>query len=154
MSSPVTVRVRDCACPDTPHPDGDEVYLPGAPSFRLGRAWERVFASGAGRTVSEVEDDLLEVYVRFGPTDWNLTDEAGEPVPFDPDVLLADWRMARYVADRADDLYSADLIRPFLNAPRSRSPSGPNATSTSPTRPRTQKRSRRSSRATSEATTP
>ena len=134
----IPVRVRDCACPDTPHADeGDLVYL--APTLPMSGgilAEQQMFdAKGDGPMLTRL---WLETFVRHGAVEWNLLDEAGDPVPFDVDVILADWSLARLVANQASELYADAVMAPFLTKPGARSPTGP----TGPTTSRRQRRTR------------
>lgn len=166
--STVPVRVRGCACPGSPHDgqdgreDGDVVYLAPFLSLAGGLAAEDDIQK-AGRPVAtdptllEIDADVLRqrwllTYVRHGPVGWNLLDAAGDPVPLDVEVLLADYRIGQPVADVAADLYSEAVTSPLANRRNGHSRNGPKAGSTSPRRPSTKKRPKRSSRATSAGT--
>lgn len=143
MPEPLSIRVRDCACPDAPHPDGDVVYLRPTLSLEGGIAAQQDLVAANG-----VQDDLvrrwLVTYVRYGAIGWNWTDADGAPVPFDVAVLLDDFTLSSPVAEKGDELYSEAVLRP-LGLSRSRtSRSGPTAASTSRTRP-SRSRSRASS---------
>ena len=123
----IEVRVRDCACPDTPHEEGDIVVLA-----------ERLSAEGGIAAEQEInkphaDDDeltraLLLLFVRHGAKDWNLAE------PFSVDALLADWALARPVAIRAGELYLASVMTPFLSEQGKRSPTGRTRATTSRTR--------------------
>ena len=98
----VIVRARDCACPGTPHEEGDTVSLLAKLSLSGGLAAQAdiIASAGDGSTLAQ---RWLVTYVRHGAVAWNLTDDDG-PVPFDVDAILADYAFALPVADRADDL--------------------------------------------------
>lgn len=117
MPDLVPVRVRDCACPHTPHPDGDVVLLRPTLSLRGGIKAQQDIRSSIGADGLVVQDELvarwMETFVREGATGWNLLDEAGRPVPFDIAALLADFELAGPVADKADDLYGQAVLRPL-----------------------------------------
>jgi hypothetical protein len=142
MPEPIPVRVRDCACPDTPHPDGDVVYLRPTLSLAGGIAAQQDLVASDGNT-EELIRRWFSTYVRYGAVGWNFLDEAG-PVPFTVETLLDDFTLGSPVAEMADTLYSEAVLAP-LGLSRSRtSPTGPTAASTSRTR-----RSRSTSRASS-----
>jgi hypothetical protein len=130
MPELVPVRVRDCACPDSPHADGDIVYL--APVLDIDGGTEAesdvVDAAGDARKMKRL---LLRTFVTYGAKGWNLVDAEGAPVPFDVEPILADWSVARIVADKAADLYTDMVVAPFEMALQARSPTGPTAPTTS-----------------------
>jgi hypothetical protein len=126
----VSVRVRDCACPGTPHEeDGDVVFLTPTLSAVGGIAAEQDMSNAEGDHEALTRQWLI-TFVRYGATGWNLEDDDG-PRPFDVDDLLADWAIARPVAIRAGELYQAAVIAPFLPAPSKRSPTGRTRATTS-----------------------
>lgn len=146
MAEPITVRVRDCECPGTPHPEGDEVYL--APKLPLAGGLQADFdirkAAGDGTFLAQ----LWQVtFVKHGAIGWNLLDEDGEPVPFDVNVLLEDYALASPVAEKADDIYGESVMRPLLQRLRTTSQTGRTAGSISRTPRSTTKPRVRSSRA-------
>ena len=135
MADPVAVRVRDCACPDSPHAEGDLVYL--SPTLPLDGgilAEQQLLASIAEGDSDKLTRLWLRTFLEHGATGWNLLDAEGNDVPFDIGVLLADWRLARPVADRASDLYAESVTDPFEVTQPSRSPTGPTRRGTSATR--------------------
>jgi hypothetical protein len=143
VPEPIGVRVRDCACPGTPHADdGDIIYLAPMLGIRGGIHAERDIALSQAEATPErpfdqlLQERWLETFVRYGVTGWNLTDEAGDPLPLDIDDILANWPVARAVAAKAADLYTDAIIAPFQTTPEARSPTGP-------TRPTTSRRQRR-----------
>jgi len=153
------VRVRDCACPGQPHNgEGDWVLLAPTLSLTGGLAAEQdLLAANQAhpddadlRTV-DLQRRWVETFVRYGARGWNLKDEDGNDVPFSVDGLLDDYAIARPVADRASDLYTDTVLRPFLARLDARSPTGRTTSSTSPRRRRTQGPSELSSPATSAA---
>lgn len=148
MPKLVPVRVRDCACPHTPHEEGDLVYLAPTLSLEGGIAAQQDLVSSRNpdgtADVNLLTRRWLVTYVRFGTRGWNLTDEDGQPVPFDVQAILDDFAIAEPVADKADELYAEAVLRPLgLSRPKT-SPTGPTAASTSPT-PRSPRKSRASS---------
>ena len=64
MTDMVEVRVRDCACPDTPHPDGDLVYLRPVLGLIGGLEAQR-------ENTRAINDALLEVLGR-SPSDKDI----------------------------------------------------------------------------------
>ncbi|MEO8549310.1 MAG: hypothetical protein ABI678_05040 [Kofleriaceae bacterium] len=149
MAEPIAVRVRDCACPGTPHAEGDVVYVAPTASLRLGLAVEADTGAALAEVIANagpapsggwnegnsqslavsMTDRLrrryLETYVRFGTVGWNFEDEDG-PMPFDAEVLLADYALGQPIAERCDELYGETVTRPLLA--RLNRPSGPGRT--------------------------
>jgi hypothetical protein len=119
---PIEVRVRDCACPDTPHGEGDIVYL--APTLPAAGGIAAEQDMGETRDSSELTRKWLITFVRFGVTGANYE-------PFSVDDLLADWALARPVAIRAGELYQASVIAPFLQERAKPSPTGRTRATTS-----------------------
>lgn len=136
MTMPIPVRVRDCACPGTPHADtGDLVYLAPHLDIDGGVEAERDLVESQGNE-RELTKRWLRTFIRYGAIGWNLTDAEGEAVPFEVDVILSDWALARPLGDVASDLYTESITAPFVAAQRKRSPTGPTAATTSrPRRP-------------------
>jgi len=138
MSSLVSARVRDCACPDTPHADeGDVVYLSPTISLDGGIAAEQDVVKAAGDS-----DALIRLWVKTFLTHeakgWNLVDENG-PVPFSLDALLSDYALSRPAADVAVDMYGDTVLGPLLARLAARSRTGQTTATTSATRRRTRK---------------
>lgn len=131
MPDLIPVRVRDCACPDTPHADeGDLVYLLPRLPLDGGITAEQQLREFNG-DASAMLRAWTDTFVRFGAKGWNLLDADGDPVPFDVDVIIADWAVARPVADKASDLYSESVMAPFRKPPQTRSPTGRTGPTTS-----------------------
>jgi hypothetical protein len=85
------------------------------------------------------------IFARHAAKDWDLCDEQGNPTPFDVEALLADYSLARLVAEKANELgYGTAVLAPFQELQARPSPTGPTTATTSP-QPR-QTRSRRGSR--------
>lgn len=133
MRSSIEVRVRDCACPDKPHDDGDVVYLNEKLSASGGIAAEQEIAKSFADPEA-LTQRLLVAFVRHEATGWNLTDALGKPLPFDVEDLLADWTLSRNVITRAGELYTQVAIAPFQSKPGKPLPTG----RTPATRSRTQ----------------
>lgn len=129
------VRVRDCACPGTPHSEeGDGVFLATTLPAEGGIVAEQQM--GEARDTDVLTRLWLVTFVRYGAQGWNLHDEEG-PTPFDVEVLLADWALARPVALRAGELYQAAVAAPFLNTPAKPSRNGRTPATTSRRRSQT-----------------
>jgi hypothetical protein len=172
MGSLIEVRVRDCACPATPHSEvGDIVYIRPKIGLEGGIAAQVDFAT-TQREIPLTDADRdsednptpqrrlfsqtlqrrwMVTFVRFGAVGWNLVDEKG-PVPFDVEELLADYDLAYTVADRADDLYAEAVMRPLLPPPSKTSTSGPNVVSMSRAKKSTRSQQRSSSPPASDGT--
>jgi len=125
---PVSVRVRDCECPGTPHgEEGDLVFLAAVPSFELGLAANADIVAamaeqpGAGTLLHQ---KWMLTYVRLGVTGWNLVNETG-PRPLDVSELLANYALAMPVAEKADELYGDIILRPLLRRLNRISQTGP-----------------------------
>ena len=137
MPELVPVRVRDCACPDTPHDEGDIVYMAQMLGFEGGLKAERQLIALAGTDDDAITAAWGETFVRYGAMDWNLLDENG-PVPFDVEEVLGDYRLSRPVAERGMELYAEAILSPFVTKQASRSPTGQTARTTSRRRTPTQ----------------
>ena len=153
------VRVRDCACPDTPHEDGDVVYLNPKLSAAGGIAAEQVIVpwialqskakvGPTGRPTEaafppDLTNQMLVAFVRNEAVGWNLTETDGQGKhklrPFDVEELLSDWSLARLAVARAGELYTETAIAPFQSKPAERSPTGRTPATTSQRRTRTSK---------------
>lgn len=125
MSTPIPVHVKDCPH----HEEGHSVLLLPTISLDGGIAAEQDLYSAAG------DDKLLTrlwltTFLRYGAVGWDLCLD-GEPIPFDVDVLLADYALARPVAEKAAELYAAAVTAPFLPKPATRSPTGRTRATTS-----------------------
>ena len=143
MNAHPEVRVP---CPSGQHPD-HAIYL--APTINLegGIEAERAMVNVV---LNETGDDAAKtralgyawapIFVRHGAIDWDLCDEEGNPRPFDLEALVADYSMARLVADKASDLgYGTAVLAPFQEAQAKPSPSGRTPATTSPRRTPTRK---------------
>ena len=141
MSALTPVRVRDCSCPDTPH-EGHFVYISPTLSFAGGvlanqQALSQAVAVQRGET-NQLQALWLETFVRYGAKDWDLCDEQGIPIPFDVELLLADYSLALPVAEKANDLgYGDAAMAPFLRTQVKPSRNGRTPATTSARRRRT-----------------
>jgi hypothetical protein len=163
MSELVPVNIGACACPGTPHPDGDVLYL----KPKLGLA-EGMAIKGVASEWLQLEPDerpsqheltghLGEVYLEQGVADWNLVGEDGKPLPLTREGLreqvLSDFVRAETAADTADGLYYEPILSPLIQRLRASllamqtngSTSARNGRSTKP-----RKRSKQSSTTTSQ----
>lgn len=137
MTELVPVRVRDCACPDSPHgTEGDLVYLLPTLTMDGGILAEQQMLENLTDT-DRLKRLWLRTFTEHGAVAWNLLDAEGEPVPFDLDVIFADWTLARPVADKAADLYGDAVIAPLAATPSLPTATGPTTSTTSRQRRRT-----------------
>lgn len=158
------MRVRDCACPGTPHPDGDEVYLRPHLDLAGGLAAEGALLESVRRyplsdnapkaveakVVAErtayLRPAWFEIFLRHGAIGWNLLDSDGHAVPFDVDDLIGDYSLARLAAEQANEQYSGSVLAPFQTPPARHSQNGQTAGGTPLPSARTRSQPRRSSR--------
>lgn len=147
------VKVREC--PTGLHNgEGDWVALAPHLSLEGGLAAEQDLRSVAGIRDEGERGDAIQrrwvvTFVKHGAKAWNFHDAEGNELPFDVEELLADYSLGRPVADKAADLYSDSVLRPFLNRLQERSPTGRTGATTSRAQRRTRKQSGQSSPATS-----
>lgn len=118
----VPVDLEGCRCPGSPH-SHDIVYLfpefPADGGIAAMNAWQ--FGAPNAETMTGI---LGRLYVQFGVAKWNFVDEKGDPVPVNVrNKALLNWDAVRPIAEKADELYGAKLLRPLV---ASRSPSSPN----------------------------
>ncbi len=141
MQALFPVRVRDCACPGTPHEDGDTVSMTPTLDLEGGLIAEQQMLANYQDT-PVLTRLWMDTFVRYGAKGWNLIDEQGEPVPFDVELILADYAIARPVANWASDRGWGNLVMaPFLQALDKQSPTGRTAATTSARPARTRSRS-------------
>ena len=111
----IPVPVGKCRCPGEPHGGGDIVYLPQQASMPGGMAIKAALTSNI---VDPLEAQYILARAYFGEIDsWTFTDEDEDPVPVTPENAkrLLPWANGgREVAEKADDLYIADVATPFL----------------------------------------
>ena len=137
MSEPF--RVRDCTCPNAPHPDGDVVFFPPQLDLNAGLAVTSAIANAS-------DEDELEVRLRralfvWGPDGWNLMEEdkKGElvPKPFDRRRLEAEfgWNAGGFeIAEEANRRFSEAAIAPLAARLKRLSANGATGSSSSPKR--------------------
>lgn len=120
-------RFRDCACPGTPHAEGDTITLRERLGFDANVAALSAIFSGDGEPVSS---KAWAVYLHEGPIKWNLLDEHGEPVPLTREALDALPFEDQYeIADHGDTLYGTVVLAPLVRRMKSSSASGPTGAS-------------------------
>jgi hypothetical protein len=96
------VRVRDCACPETPH-EGHFVFVTSTLSLEGGVEAEAaliaaITTAGKGPVDTKALEVLWrDIFVRHGVVGWDLCDEDGEPIPFSLEALREDFSIARPV---------------------------------------------------------
>ena len=129
------VRFRDCSCPGTPHngrdgaDDGDIVVLRDHLGFAAGaEALRRISESGGD--INLISELVGPVYVRKGPLSWNLVDEAG-PVACTEEALAAlPFHEAYEIVEKADLLYTIEVISPLVKRTNALSGDGQTVRST------------------------
>jgi hypothetical protein len=144
VEEPVSVRIGDCLCANTPHDDGDFVLLAPQLSLDGGLSASGALASwdptqqGHGDRI-RLERELGLSMISGGVIGWNFLDDAGKPIPVTPEniVRALPWdKGGRIVAERANDLYGPAVLAPLVEALRKLSSNGQTGSSTSATRPR------------------
>lgn len=139
MEDLVWVDVGACRCPGAPHPVDRVALAPRAP-IEVGAA-----VMGAIRAAGDREGALHGLLARsyvLGIRDWTFLDEAGHRIR--PDVTsdgfsalvdeLLPWSNGGAdVADKADELYSEEVLRPLISRTSRLSQGGRTDGSTSPT---------------------
>jgi len=140
MDDLIPVRFRDCSCPGTPHPDGDVAELRPFLDYP-GGAEALAAIQKAGDDTDRFAELLGPVFIRRGVVSWNLLDAEGEPVPVTREALDGlRWEDAYELADRADDIYGAQVLAPLV---RRMSNSSKNGRTSGSTRPRAKRSPRR-----------
>lgn len=115
----LTHRFRDCACPGTPHPDGDTVTYPERLTFDQNvMAVSAIFEGDGGPHANKA----FRVYLH-SPLAWNVVDADGKPVPLDVDSL--EFADQYEIADYGDTLYAGTVLAPLLRRTAALSKSGP-----------------------------
>jgi hypothetical protein len=113
----IPVTFRDCACPGTPHPDGDVAYLRPYLDYPGG--------AEALRAIGDTQDDGLDhfreyvnpVLIRRGVVSWNLLDADGLPVPVTREALdELRWEDAYLLGEKAQDTYGDQILAPLVKA--------------------------------------
>lgn len=106
------VRFRDCACPGTPHDEGDTVTF--RPRLSFDASVDALKAILNDKPVGN-SANAWRVYLFEGPESWNLVDDDGNPVPLDRDALEAlDFADQYEIADRADSVFGSQVLSPLV----------------------------------------
>lgn len=140
----VAVEVGPCRCSGSPH-DPDIVYLHGEATPEIGLA-----AYGAIAAAEGVEDQRVRLgmaYLVHGVADWTFVDDGGSPIPVTPDTIrrALPWgRGGREVAEKANELYSDEVVRPLVERAQRSSRVTSITASTSVSRPSSSARRKRS----------
>ena len=150
------VKVREC--PTGLHNgEGDWVALAPTLSLDGGLAAEQDLQEVSAKFSDPVERAAhlqrrwVLTFLKYGAKDWNFHDAEGNPLEFDVQALLDDYSLGRPVAEKAADLYSEAVLRPFQTRLATRSPTGRTTATTSKARSRTRRQSGSSSPGTSAA---
>lgn len=116
----IPVAIGACLCPDTPHEDGDIVYLRSKLGLESGTAIQRRIVEANQERVdnAELTGRLAVAYLLHGVSGWNLVDAKGKVVPVSPETikthLLDDFERSAPVADAADALYMGPVLLPLV----------------------------------------
>jgi hypothetical protein len=134
MSESVRVPVGECRCPAKPH-DEDWVDIEPTLNLRIGAAALMAMQQSQADGEEAVFAAILNAYLSTAIRAWSFVDEKRDAVPNtkdNRDRLLPFHAGALIVANRCDDLYSKELLGPFLAQTTSKSsPTGPTDGSTS-----------------------
>lgn len=138
----VRVEGLPCPCPGTPH-ESDWVELFARPTIAIGAAVHMAVAL-YGNEPLRMQAGLFEAEVVNGIVAWSFTrlDEKGKEVPIPVERDLPNWPdvvneylpfdgAGRMVADKADELYSKEVLRPLVEAISKPSANGRSGRSTS-----------------------
>lgn len=112
-----TIRVRDCSCEGSPHPDGDTVELAPELSLTGGMAAQGAIYEAEGDSVV-LQEQLARVWVTHGVIGWNLLDASGKPKPLSPQAVLAEFPWMHggmEIAEACDSLYQEAVVSPLLS---------------------------------------
>lgn len=122
----LTNRFRDCACPGTPHPEGDTVTYKANLGFDASaRAIGAIYEGG-----QPLIRNAFSIYLHEGPVAWNLVDEDGKPVPLTEEAIDAlDFADQYEIADYGDTLYSGTVLSPLARRTKQSSETGPTGAS-------------------------
>lgn len=115
MEGQTDIRVRDCTCTDTPHPEGDFVYLHPALTMVGGMAAQGAINGADGDSIV-LQELLARVWISHGVQSWNLVDGRGKPRPISADAILDEFpysKGGRLIADACDNLYADEILDPL-----------------------------------------
>lgn len=116
------VVFRDCACPGTPHPNGDTVTFKPRLSFDENVAALSAIFQGDG--VGNA-NKAWGVYLHAGPVAWNLLDADGQPLALTNENLDAlPFEDQFEIGDRADDIYGEVVLAPLVRRTKKSSSNG------------------------------
>lgn len=151
----VRVEGLPCSCPGKPH-ETDWVELTPRPTVAIGAALHMAINLHGNNPIL-MQASLIESEVVNGIVAWSFTDVDEKGRRFDVPVQrdLPGWvdTVNRFlpfdmggsaVANKADELYSKEVLRPLVEALSMSSESGPTDSSTSPTTGPGKKRQKRS----------
>lgn len=136
----VEIREGDCPCPGSPHPVESVILLPSLTLPLASAALAEM--RDADPTVGGQEAALVRAYLPAAILSWSFVEQTPDgkgirPVPTTRENMdrLIPWsRGGLEVAEKADELYSEDLMRPLLVRMSKQSPRGLTDDSTSQTR--------------------
>jgi hypothetical protein len=114
-TTPIPVPIGDCRCPESPHGEGDVVFLAPFLSMAGGMAAQGAIEE-AGTDAVALAELLARIWIRHGIVSWNLVDADGEPIPVSASSILEFLpygKGGRQVAEKADDIYAQDVLTPF-----------------------------------------
>lgn len=134
MSEAVRVPVGACRCPGTPHEE-DWVDVEPTLNIRIGAAAFMAMQKAQPDGEAAIFAAILDAYLATAIREWSFIDERRDAIANtkeNRDRLLPFHGGALTVANVCDDLYSKELLGPFLAQPTSKSsPTGPMGASTS-----------------------
>ena len=152
---PDTTVVVPCACPVT-HGGDDEIYLAPALSMAGGMAAQALIGQSMTDPIA-IQEGLARIWINHGIVGWNLVDSDGDDLPLtrsNIEARLSYAKGGRAVAERADDLYAEDILRPLQERLKRLSPRGSTASGPRPTSGRTTSTTRRRSPSSTATTEP
>jgi hypothetical protein len=131
-----------CVCPVPGAHTEDTIYLPDTLGFTalaqlvMSARWYSADTDDMAKLLAH----LQEAYLLYTLSGWTLVDAEGKPLPLTEanvrTYLMANPSVAFDVADAADDLYGAAVVRPLVNRAKPSSLRGQTAGSTSARRRR------------------
>lgn len=126
----VEVAVGPCRCPNTPHVDGDIVYL--YPELGMAGGLAAQVALALSTSMQERVTGMTLALIDYGVADWTFTDAKGAKVDINPATIRGalPWkRGGREVAEKAADLYQDIVNVPLAPRPRKRTSKTPTGSS-------------------------
>lgn len=129
----IEVPIGECRCPNSPHPDGDVVWMRDKPDLAMALA-ARSAMHQSSPLMGEASAAVWSVYIRHGVVRWNLLDEKGKAIPVTFDTILdrmADWlHGGEIVSNRGSELYHESIFLPPAKPGSSSQPPTPSNGST------------------------